>query len=650
MFFSYFIFLMRRFQDGFLKTLATDQDLNAPVHIKPEGYDCLHIWVQDEFDDGWDVAELIVESPSGIKRSYKTECDSTNPQVHRYCPLFDDADVAQSKGIHKMYIENGKEAKFNWEILWKVYNEATATWLVGDIHTEMDFEWQYHDHLFLNTRLHNARKNLTCTVCPANAAEWETYQRHLHPPKLKSKALQNLRALHHRSDTSSPTVSPAPTIAIDYSADWNVIEIVNDNAGGITDPWFDPEGHGTFFYISDPDGKKLVYSGSACGVGNVAVGCYVKLDDGDYTLRVTGANDQHTLQRRWKFCQGLNYQASQTELYFSIVDGVCYPVMTRHQTLVCDNILKVTNLHVEVVLSGDFSSVIGGDGKSVTLNQLQPIASATSSALQQIFGFVEDSSSVIAVTRSSESTIVLIIDVGFKNLDESLYFSTLKTLELGGGTSYRTVIQNSILSAPTSAAYDHSVVDGLSGVSVMKISIADETVDYASEDESSYHKIINFIPETSEIKAPSNAAIVESEHIVAIAGYVFSFATVFLAIGFVYSTIKKRIDPQAVEQTPIKPSMARSNLHLVESSSDDSDDDVSFDIEKLSSSRKLSLEKKRLPELSSKKAAAKKSKSSQNIKLKKLVEDVRIENTLLILCLYEVCFFIDVCALTFYFY
>eukprot|EP00603_Paraphysomonas_imperforata_P000233 CAMPEP_0114426930 /NCGR_PEP_ID=MMETSP0103-20121206/8068_1 /TAXON_ID=37642 ORGANISM="Paraphysomonas imperforata, Strain PA2" /NCGR_SAMPLE_ID=MMETSP0103 /ASSEMBLY_ACC=CAM_ASM_000201 /LENGTH=1034 /DNA_ID=CAMNT_0001595939 /DNA_START=159 /DNA_END=3263 /DNA_ORIENTATION=- len=601
------------FQDG----LAAGRVLNAPVDIAPSGYSCLRIWVEDAFDDGWDVAELIVESPTGIKRSYKTECDSTNPQVHRYCPIFNDE--PESKGIHKMYVVNGKEAKFNWEILWRVYNEASAKWDVGDIHTEMDFEWQYHDRKFLTTRMHKPRENVTCTVCPANAEEWEAH--HKTPSKPKAKGLQNLRALSHRSETAAPTVSRAPTIAMDFSKDWNVVELINDVGGGITDSWFEPDGRGTDFYISDTEGKKIVYSGTACGVGTTAVGCYVKLDDGDYTLRVTGATDQHSLQRRWKFCQGLNYQNSQTELYFTIVDGVCYPVMTRHQTLVCDNIIKITNLHVEIALSGDFSGLMGRTA-GLTWSQLQPISMATSSALQQIFGFEAVSSSIVGVEQASSTSIVVVVNVGFKKFDQNLD-STLKALELGGGATYRTVIRNTVLSAPASASYDSSILEALSDVTVHDISIADETVDYSSEDESNYHKVINFIPESSDFKSPSNAWIIESEHVVAIAGYLITIATVFVAIGFIYSSIKRRIDPQAVDQSPIKPSAARRNLHLVDSSSssDDDDDDAnSIDLERSipSSIRKVSIEKKN--SLSSKKMS-KKSKSNQDLKLKKLLEN-----------------------------
>lgn len=629
--------MLRRFEDGntgtATRTAAAVKDLASPA------MNCLRIWVEDEFDDGWDVAELIVESPNGIKRSYKTECDSVNPLVHRYCPVFHDE--PSSKGIHKMYVINGKEAKFNWEILWRVYDEATAKWYLGDVNTEMDFEWQYRDHEFLNTRMHNMRHNLTCTVCPQDETEWYEYQKKLNPekPKPKAQALQNLRsrALHSRTETSAPSISPAPTIAVDFNKDWNSIEMINDAGGGVTDSWFQGEGWGTFFYISDTKGKKMVYGGSACTAGNVAVSCYVKLDDGDYVLRVTGANDPATLQRRWKFCQGLNYQASQTELYFSVVDGVCFPVMTRHQTLVCDNILKITNLMVEVALSGDYSDLIKFSDRvhhNVNVQQLQPIAAGVSTGLQQIFGFEEHSSSIVRIISSTAAGIIVLVDVGVKGFDESMY-DILKTIELGGGQSYRTVVASHVLSSPVSLDQDASVVSATTHVAITSIKIGSETVDHAAEDESAFHEITEFIPQTSTVRSP-NELLVKSEYFVALAGYALTLATVIMAIGFLYAKVKQRLNPcdPLVEAAPIKPSVARANLstlHLVESSSDDESDDGDAkssshadgqdEENRRNSTRRKDLS---LNGIRNDAPTARRSKSNSRDKLKKLLEDVSL--------------------------
>lgn len=579
----------------------------------------------DEFDDGWDVAELIVESPSGVKRSFKTDCDSTNPLVHRYCPVYNEEKL--SGGIHKIYVINAHEAKFNWEIMFKVYDESTAQWYFGDIHTELDFEWRYRDTAFAMTRSHLlSPSNETCTQCPRNADEWETYQKSLLPSKPKAKPqrrLQNLRSLsrslHSRSDTAAPSISPAPTIAVDFNQNWNMLEMVNDAGNGVILPWFSGDGTGTSFYISDTEGKKLVYSGSSCVAGNVAMSCYVKLDDGDYVLRVTGANDAHTLERRWKFCQGLNYQKSQTELYFSIVDGLCFPVMTRHQTSVCDNVLKVTNLVVGIVLSGDFSSMVGYDAvgapKTVSSNQLQPVAVAVSHALQHIFAFEEVSSNVVEIQGASVSSITVLVDVGFKHLDQSTY-STLEGLMEGSGTSSKNTIIDYVLSAPASIGIDHSVMGAVTGVAVSTMSLGDETVDFALVDESNFREVTDFIPATSETQAPSNAMLVKSERLVAMAGYLIALATIFVAIGFVYSTIRDHVSPAAVEKAPIRPSAARASLHL--NDSDESDSDSSDGVDEENSTPRF------LSSRSSVKDVSKKTKKSSDLKLKKLLKSVSL--------------------------
>jgi hypothetical protein len=97
-------------------------------------WECVLIKISDHFGDGWETAELTVETPDGVQTklgdidNYEARCDIPNPLTFRYCPK-DGSEI----GKYRFSIKNGVTAKpkFHWEILWRIFEERTGTWHIG---------------------------------------------------------------------------------------------------------------------------------------------------------------------------------------------------------------------------------------------------------------------------------------------------------------------------------------------------------------------------------------------------------------------------------------------------------------------------------------------------------------------------------------
>jgi hypothetical protein len=57
-------------------------------------------------------------------------------------------------------------------VQWRVLNEATATWVVGDWASKMDFEWDSKDFNFVDRKKENTHTpNATCTYCTPRSTD-----------------------------------------------------------------------------------------------------------------------------------------------------------------------------------------------------------------------------------------------------------------------------------------------------------------------------------------------------------------------------------------------------------------------------------------------------------------------------------------------
>ena len=96
--------------------------------------------------------------------------------------------------------------------------------------------------------------------------------------------------------------------------------------------WFQSDGEGTSYYISDVDGKKVYSSGTLCP-HTLSHRCWQNLKDGDYVLRITGALDNHAGEHSWSFCGKTG--GTQQELVFTIMGNRCKPLAGLSKNQYC---------------------------------------------------------------------------------------------------------------------------------------------------------------------------------------------------------------------------------------------------------------------------------------------------------------------------
>jgi len=466
----------------FFANLGSAGALFKPIDLNPSEFHCLQIYVGDQFGDGWgDSTVLSIETPFGHKDSYAPRCDSYNPITYRYCPFSND-----DKGIYKLRIEHakGEERGFLWEIMWKVYDERSGKWYFGSHQSEMDFEWSSQFSDFTARRLDNLVDSVeVCSVCASGPPE-ESVWNDIRKPKPKPRrSLENLRSLRGKSTTTSPTVSPAPTIEVTGHVSSSSLYFKMSNSGNDVTPWFDSENSGTMYYISDVNGRKLFATGTGCVSGASEISCWIDLSDGDYVLRVGGALDS-SVDRQWQFCGGIHYQSKQTELFFTVQNGICVPSLARSNANVCNNILKVTTLAVEIIVTGEFSSI-----STPLTEKLQVEATSfIDSLLYRRIGQVSLTSKISSMIVQ-ESTVVVWVLVGLPPLTTD---ETASLIHVLGDTE--PLHSHSQTDGMSSNSVDlRGMHDGLQKMSLGVMKFFDEIDDLTLIDESSFHSVTNFV-------------------------------------------------------------------------------------------------------------------------------------------------------------
>jgi hypothetical protein len=208
--------------------------------------------------------------------------------------------------------------------------------------------------------------------------------------------------------------------------------------------------------------------------GLAEVSCWAELPEGDYVARVGGALDG-SVTRQWKFCGGIHYQAKQTELYFSVEFGVCIASLARSHSNVCNNVLKVTTLYVEIHLSGDFSL-----SQSLASGSSQVIKSFIDTFLYKKIGQFSVSAD-ISSTSFEDSSVTVGVLVGVNSLNDAEVSSLVS------------VLKESAENGLATSSLDLHGEYGIETMSFRSIKYWDEVEDMHAIDESSFHLITNFV-------------------------------------------------------------------------------------------------------------------------------------------------------------
>ena len=313
---------------------------------------CLLVSMFDEFGDGWDTAKLRVSYSDGTYDYYYPDCNSPNPLEFEYCPS-----MHQQGGTYTFEIVHHEEARFNWEIEWMVQMNLAphkALWgnssdvFVATRHSRMSFYWNPLTLSFEKLETAHLIKNtVSCGDCPDKDEDAVQHRNLLAVGTEEEKEGEVERAegggthrtLNHAAHTASPTVSPAPTLVQEdgYLADWEKLVMTTSN---VNQPWFKTDRSGTYFMLSDLEGKKLIRKDAQCGGGLTPLthSCWLNypeaIPDGEYIARIGGARagPADTLHS-WSFC---GVSGGQLEhLQFKVQHGQCYPVQRFTKTRFC---------------------------------------------------------------------------------------------------------------------------------------------------------------------------------------------------------------------------------------------------------------------------------------------------------------------------
>jgi hypothetical protein len=339
---------------------------------------CLVLSLEDQFGDGWDIAELVVTAPDGTHDYFSQSCELANPLQIRYCP-----NHASDGGLYSISVPGALKAKFYWELQWGVYEESTGQWRRGQWDTKMDFNWDPESLSFSSRKMDRVLPtNTTCKPCDTRPTEKPT------------PVFRNLKG----SSTKHPTVSPAPTVAVSTIGNWRYLNLETSTGN----PWFNSRYQGTNYYVSDAHGHKLINTGTLCG-DETSKQCWVDLPDGEYILRVSGALNTHKSPNMFSYCKALNMKGAQNQMTFRIENHDCSIVSVASQAAVCDSMGISTGI-VSVSLVLNVNVILFGASVSQATDAER---SVFNSAFASLFpGVTANDVTLVSVTPSGSSTFV----------------------------------------------------------------------------------------------------------------------------------------------------------------------------------------------------------------------------------------------------
>lgn len=525
---------------------------NFTSYSADEEWNCLIVEVMDQFGDGWDGAMLHIEAPDGSVQRFAPYCGETpSPLSFRYCPPSLDDSVG---GIYKLYIKDAPKAKFNWEILWRVYRElgSTGEWFTGNHETRMDFFFDIPEVSFQERKMHELQHNATCSQCPSEGPK----------PKPKAKA----RAL--KSGTTA-----APTLSYTQQSSFDILTVET-----VGTEWFREDYQGTEYYISDVEGRRLFHRGTLCE-GSVTQDCWVGLPDGEYVLRVSGNLLGDSGDHSWEFCGRAN-GAAQEELQFIIRDGACIPLSHISSTAYCS---------AQDALIVGLGTVVLEGSTAHSLSQLSEyddlsLGNALSVALP---GVVPSSVSIVSLTYDSDEGMTYI---QFRaSIHKGDLFASIASLEgqdseemLHADAGALLSIHNHIDESTFSSKFVYSALHGDSG-SFSKVTSAHlnefmltgaAAVSVASAPAPSPQSANTNVAVTDEKSTSSYFDFVSMHDVVKVASYVMGAAAVAIVI---YAVVSKY---NQVRQAAAEVDMSVSDVSIFECAGDSAEyDQVHIDEE-----------------------------------------------------------------------
>ena len=233
------------------------------------------------------------------------------------------------------------------DVKFEIFNELDSEIYYGDAFTSIGFEWDSDKLQFTYVPSKEDRlvDNSHCSSCnnhqpkPKPKPRPGTTTRRLDSEDIFPNGDEDIRQggegsydlsmprVLKGSKTSHPTISPAPTLNTAVVLDPLRVQMTTTTFNG----WHGiglKNGTGTWWHIYDSFGKRLIYSGTLCGLGPIGLtwrgDCDVsEIPDGKYVFRVGGAIDEFKGDHTWSFC-GIDGGATQM-FSFEVKNRQCIP-------------------------------------------------------------------------------------------------------------------------------------------------------------------------------------------------------------------------------------------------------------------------------------------------------------------------------------
>ena len=120
---------------------------------------CFIIGMSDHFNDGWDIAVLTVRAPDMSNDTFSPHCNQIDPFYIRYCPS-----SALDNGKYIIKVFNPTQARFYWEIQYRIKSELNNIWYYADFASEIIFNYNSTLSSFVFVEAQNLI-NLNSTNC-----------------------------------------------------------------------------------------------------------------------------------------------------------------------------------------------------------------------------------------------------------------------------------------------------------------------------------------------------------------------------------------------------------------------------------------------------------------------------------------------------
>jgi hypothetical protein len=357
----------------------------------------------------------VADVPGGDKDFLFSRCDTPNPFSFPYCP-----NSHEDEGLYRFSITNGLTAKFRWEQVWRVYEEASGTWYTGNWESKMDFEWNSKMKQFVAKKIERVLPNIiTCNECKS---------------KPTSKPSNRLRQLGSKDHTIQPTISPAPTIETSVNLrPWQELTLMTTISGV---DWFDAQHKGTSYYISSKDGNRLLSTGTMCPweTNPTSKTCWEDFPDGEYILRLGGALDR-TTDHTFKYYASVNVISQETQIVFRVDNGECNIVSNIKSKNFCAN-----EVHIVQVAMIEFSL----HGASDSLGSIE--IAQLSNAIARAIPSVSASGVTILSTHFTAGAVVVTAEVLIDAKTAGIDYTSIDTLDAFEASLISVLQSNVILS------------------------------------------------------------------------------------------------------------------------------------------------------------------------------------------------------------